>query len=394
MKIAILTNNRPHLGGISTYINNLTKGFNQLGHDVDIITPFGVGKNFKIINEESFKKFDSFFKNRQVLTLLAIYALEILIFYQTLKACLKNKYDFFYPINVTVANAIRPLEKILKLKVILNPISTNHGELLSQGKIKSGGFVAKIIIRQEKKAYKKAKVLVAIANHLAEYFKSLIVAAPPIYVIPCPFDEKIFYLDKKAGKIMRSKLSVENKFVILFVARMVKEKGPFEALEAFNKLAADNDNFSLIFVGDGPLKDEVGQKAKNLSLADKVKILGFVPENEIGAVYNAADVLIMPAFTYRGLKQGQGTVPQEAMACGVPVIVSACGGLTDTVQNEKNGLLIEEQNIDQLVQAILRIKNDGHLGQSLIKQGLIDVNQRYQRCAVAQKIIDVYQKTF
>lgn len=395
MKIAIITNNRPHVGGISNYINNVAEGMRQLGHKVDIITPFGTSDKFKVLKTDSFKKLDSFFKNREFLTLLAIYVTKFLIFIQTLLACRKNKYDFLYVTNVTVANAIRPLEKIFKLNVILNPISTMHGELLCQDKITENSWVAKRILAEEKRSYNNAKCLVAVAKHLAEYFAGFMPGRPQLPIIPCPYGEEKFYPDQQARKRMRAKLGLENNFVILFIGRMVREKGPFEALAAFKKLMRDAPDARLIFVGPGPLTQEVINRIKQDNLEEGVKFLGLLPDEEIGAVYNAADVVIMPSFTYKKYrKEGQGTVPMEAMACGTPVIAYACGGLVDTIQQERNGLLVEERDIDELAEAILRIKNDSELRKKIIQQALIDVKERYGLKVIAQQIIDIYQKSF
>ena len=395
MRIAIITNNRPHAGGINTYIENVVNGLKELGCQVDIITPFGISNKFKIIKSWVFNRTDTLLKNHGLATLLLIKVTQLLIFIWTLIANLKNKYDFLYPINVTVANAIRPLEKTMKLNIILNPISTVHGELVAQGKVKKNSWVAKRILKQEKKAYSKAKAIIAVAKHLAQYFDRISPKHAKISIVACPYDDKNFFYDEKARVTARKKLGLENKFVILFIARMVIEKGPLEALEAFKQVVKAENDVTLLFVGSGSLKEEITTLVKKNNLEEKVKILGFIPDDEVPKIYNAADVLITPTFTYKKLRQeGQGTTPQEAMACKVPVIASACGGLTDTIQHEKNGLLVQEKNIEDLAKAILRIKNDDQLRQNIVKQGYIDVQNRYKPKIIAQEIIDVYKETF
>ncbi len=395
MKIAIVTNNRPHIGGIYNYINNIAEGMRQLGHQVDIITPFGTSERFKVMKGGSIKKVDSFLKNRDFFTFLAISATQFLVFFQTLWACLKKRYDFLYVINVTAGNALRPLEKVLKLKIVLNPINTLYGELLCQDKIKEGSWVADWILAEEKSGYNKAKCLMAVSEHLAEYFANFIPSHPRLPIVPCPYDEIKFYPDQQAGKKMRDKLNLVNNFIILFIARMVIEKGPFDALDAFKKLMNDVPEARLIFVGPGPLTQEIINKIKQDNLEERVKFLGLLPDEDLGAIYNAADVVIMPSFAHKKhRKEGQGTVPMEAMGCGTPIIAYACGGLVDTIQNERNGLLVKERDVEGLAQAILRIKNDSELREKIIQQALIDVKERYGLKVIAQQIIDVYQKGF
>lgn len=156
----------------------------------------------------------------------------------------------------------------------------------------------------------------------------------------------------------RKALGVEDKFVLLSLGRLSRKKGFYDSIKALSYLK-DIDDIVLLVVGDGPERYNLDENAKNLSVKNKVKFLGFVSSDYLPKVYNAADLFIAP-FESRGrYMEGFPLVVQEAMACGVPVITTITSGLPELVENNTGGFLVPENSPQNIAEKIRELyEND------------------------------------
>jgi glycosyltransferase involved in cell wall biosynthesis len=131
---------------------------------------------------------------------------------------------------------------------------------------------------------------------------------------------------------------------MLFVARFASNKGVHVLMEAIQKLNKKGFKKKLQFnlAGKGPLYESYLQRY----LISNVKFLGFVPDEELPQIYKHNDAFVFPT-----LFEGMPTVVLEAMSYGMPVVVTDVGATAQLV-DEKNGFLIERDNVDALVHAI------------------------------------------
>lgn len=140
---------------------------------------------------------------------------------------------------------------------------------------------------------------------------------------------------KKKNRLKRDLGIREDETVFLFVGQLIQRKGVVPLLEAFIELAADNQKAKMLFVGKGPLENEL--KSMVLStLNDKVIFVSHLEFDALPSVYAAADILVLPSE-----EEVWGLVVNEALACGLPVIVSAQAGCApDLVVEGKTGWII------------------------------------------------------
>ena len=130
--------------------------------------------------------------------------------------------------------------------------------------------------------------------------------------------------------------------VMLFCAKLQPWKGPGDALEAFAR--ANVPNSYLVFAGDGPLRTSIEQRADELGVSERVRILGFVNQSQLPSVYCAADLLVLPS-----LYEPFGFVVNEAMLCGCPVAVSdRVGAKYDLVRQGETGYVFPTGDVDAL----------------------------------------------
>ncbi|MCL6633325.1 MAG: DUF1957 domain-containing protein [Alicyclobacillus herbarius] len=121
--------------------------------------------------------------------------------------------------------------------------------------------------------------------------------------------------------------------MVLFIGRLVREKGVHVLLEAAPMILSEFPNCHFVIVGTGPMRDELQRLAIQLGVHERVRFTGFVSDEDRNQLLNQADVAVFPS-----LYEPFGIVALEAMAAAIPVVVSDVGGLTDIVQHGQNGL--------------------------------------------------------
>jgi len=128
------------------------------------------------------------------------------------------------------------------------------------------------------------------------------------------------------------------RFTYLFVGVVSRAKGVDLLLDAFKVLNIPGK--ILRIVGSGPVQDQ-----PPISLRNQVQFEGFVPHSKLSQEYLTSDVLVLPSRF-----DGFGMVVTEAMACGLPVIVSSAVGAADLVEHGRNGWIFQSENSQQLAE--------------------------------------------
>lgn len=148
---------------------------------------------------------------------------------------------------------------------------------------------------------------------------------------------------------VRRELKIVNP-VLLFVGRLVQEKGLTYLLSAFNEARKSLRNVHLVLVGDGPLRRELEHYCAVNSL-DNVRFVGFVQPDQLPRYYAIADGLVLPS-----VRETWGFVVNEAMACGLPIIVTdQVGSANEIVLNTANGFVVPAADSYSLAVAIVKL---------------------------------------
>ncbi len=147
---------------------------------------------------------------------------------------------------------------------------------------------------------------------------------------------------------------------VLCVARLIERKGQRHLIEAVQRLAAHGQAVSVELIGEGDARAAYKQYAQSLSVADRVQFSGYVPREEIAAHYAAAHVFVLPSYN-----EGMSVATLEAMAAGLPVIVTRTGGTTELVAEGVNGLTFDWADVEALTFHLSRLAQDRSLARKM-----------------------------
>jgi glycosyltransferase involved in cell wall biosynthesis len=173
------------------------------------------------------------------------------------------------------------------------------------------------------------------------------------------------------------------------VSRLVPRKGLADVLCA---LARSRPDVELVVVGGGDPITDPGEAAlrslaTELGIDDRVTFRGRLAAPDVAAVMRSADALVCAPWY-----EPFGIVPVEAMACGVPVIGTAVGGLLDTVRDGVTGILVPPREPDALAAAIDRLLADPVRRRRMGAAGA-ERGSAYRWPRVAASVLDVYRRT-
>lgn len=215
-------------------------------------------------------------------------------------------------------------------------------------------------------------------------------------VIPCGFDpDEIWPVDRELARVVLG--LPQDCHLILQLGRMVPRKGVDTVIEGFERVIKGHRlNAKLIIVG-GETKNgefvvtpEIARLKKIVlseGIADHVDFRGPCRREELKYYYSAADLFVtMPWY------EPFGITPLEAMACGLPVIGSKVGGLKFTIQDQRNGFLIQPNDTDALGDAIAFTLNHPPLRQMMGQMGQRRVRELFGWEMITEAIALIYEK--
>lgn len=319
----------PNIGGVETHLDDLCKSLIKHGFQVTVLTyrPLQTKANWKIVEEK---------ENIQIIRLPWIPNL----FYRLVKSpilefiYLAPGIFIFLPlilglIRIDVIHAHGLIAgfvgifwgKIFHKRVVISLHSIYH--------FPKRGFYRNFAYW----IFNNANCNLGLSEQSVKEIKSLGVS-------PKKVAKFTYWIDLKKFKIRRN-LGWNDRFVVLFVGRLVEEKGIKVLLESVKFW---DKNIDLVIIGAGPLENEikyVSQRLKN------VKCIGPIDQNRLPLYYSGSDILIVPSTS----EEGFGRVILESLACGTPVIGANRGAISETMDQSVGKLInVSPGSIKQTVE--------------------------------------------
>lgn len=176
-----------------------------------------------------------------------------------------------------------------------------------------------------------------------------------IIVIPNGIDlERFQNLSREEA---RNKLQIKaDDKIIIFVGSLRPVKGVKYLIKAMKIVRQKEPNARLILIGNGEEKQDLIKLTGDLNLGNLITFVGEIPNEKVPEYMAASNVFVLPS-----LSEGFPLVSLEAMACGLPIVVSRVCGLPEIVEDGKNGFLVESGNPEQIAEKVLLLLEDDEL---------------------------------
>lgn len=185
----------------------------------------------------------------------------------------------------------------------------------------------------------------------------------------------------------RRKYAMDNEKIILYIGRLVHEKGIQHLISAMPKIINGYNDTKLIIGGKGGMYDELKEQAKALGIEDKVYFTGYLSSKEVQKMYKCADIAVFPS-TYEPF----GIVALEAMLAGVPTVVSDIGGLNEIVEHGVNGMKSYAGNCNSIADSVLSLLYNHQLCDNITKNAKNKVKQEFNWNKITNDTFFTYEK--
>lgn len=246
-------------------------------------------------------------------------------------------------------------------------------------------FPLKKNVLSRRKYTKNVDAIIAVSKGVKDVLVEGGIEAQRIHVIPDGIDFAPFE-DKTSKDYLRQELSfAPDDFLVGIVAHLADHKGHKYLIEASKYLREQTPKIKIIIVGEGPLKMELREQAKEIHVEDMVFFLGF--REDVPQILNSLDMFVLSSYL-----EGMGSSLMDAMACRLPIVATRVGGIPEVVKHGQTGLLVSPRSPKSLAKAILKIYEDKELAQRLGQKGYEIVHRKFSAESMAMKAIELYEE--
>ncbi len=385
MRILMLTWEYPPriVGGIARVVNDLSKRLIKDGHEVTVVTYkegnvpyYELDKGVKVYRVDNFMINATNFIDwiMQLNFNMIAKASEIIQ--------KEGKFDVIHAHDWLVAYAAKTLKQSFDIPLVSTIHATeagrNSGIRDSQQKY--------INDTEWMLTYESTEVIVN-SNYMKGELQRLFgLPFEKINVVPNGVNLNLFN-DIERDYDFRRRYAMDNEKIILFMGRLVYEKGIQTLIAAMPKVLQYYNDAKLVIAGKGGMIDELRNQVNYLGLGSKVYFTGYLGSKDVQKMYKCADVAVFPS-TYEPF----GIVALEGMLSGTPVVVSDIGGLNEIVEHGVNGMKSYAGNPNSLADSILTLLFDQKLCDTVSKNAKLKVKTEYNWAKIAQDTHLAYQK--
>lgn len=189
-----------------------------------------------------------------------------------------------------------------------------------------------------------------------------------VRIVPLGTDPAHFRPGVSTSEV-RARYSLEDGRWLLTVARLVAHKGIDTVLHVVAALAREHPTLRYAIVGSGPMQAQLEALARTLGVTSRVRFLTDVPDSDLPALYNNAEIYLGVSRPAELMMEGFGISLSEASACGVPVVGGSSGGIPDAVLENETGLLVDARTAKPVVDAVRLLLSDRELAKRLGEGG-------------------------
>jgi glycosyltransferase involved in cell wall biosynthesis len=173
--------------------------------------------------------------------------------------------------------------------------------------------------------------------------------------------------------------------------RLIEKKGLRVSLRVFARFAARHPASTFTIAGEGPLRNELGQLAAELGVAEKVFFAGFISQTQLRELFYQSHIFLHPSEVGGdGNQEGVPNSMLEAMASGLPVFATEHGGIPEAIENGRSGILVNERDDEALARALFeRTANPDGLA-AIARNGAEVVRNHFEQTGQTRQLEDYY----
>ena len=267
--------------------------------------------------------------------------------------------------------------------VLANELYQKYGVPFIVTEHASGYSLGKYDARQIKQAsatLKSASRLLAVSPNLAKDLQKVFLDSEYNWeIVPNCINSEF------QNVVPERRVNKNNEFVFLAVALLTKNKSVDTLIRAFSKISSRYKNFVLRIGGDGPERARLEDLCKQLNLEDRISFLGRLDRHQVIDEMSTANM-----FTLSSNYETFGVVVVEALACGLPVISTRCGG-PESIVNDCNGFLVPTRDEEALAEAMVRAYEEySQFDAQRIRQQCLS---RYSAEVVTKQLMQIYKES-
>jgi phosphatidylinositol alpha-1,6-mannosyltransferase len=370
----------PRTGGGATYAYELANALGELGHEVDVYTQAVPGEDGPEWTHPN-------------VTVTRITKARPLVVFSTLYftiACRRRidfvQYDVIHGTLMPASTlAFDPfLLGSIDAPLVLTSHGTSYDEARSVNPERPVDYVFRyffhpVNVLMDAVAGRFADRIVAVSDHTREQLRDLYrFDEEKLVTVPPGIDTERF----RPVEEVHPEVDPDRES-ILVLSRLDPRKGIDKAIRAFARL--DRSQAELLIAGTGRLEESLKELAKELGVREDVRFLGFVPDEELPALYSSVDLFVLPS-EYEGF----GIVFMEAMACGTPVIGTDVGGVPTAIDDGESGAIVPRDGIDELAERMDALLSDSSRYGAMV-EGARGWAERHDWTEIASEVNGAYR---
>lgn len=242
-----------------------------------------------------------------------------------------------------------------------------------------------IIVAEKMASFCTDKLIVLTELAKQDYLARKIIKAEKIAVIPSGMDIKSFHkfelLDKERKRQEWGFRNTDS--CVVLASRLAHVKGSDIGVEIAKRVYEKRKDIVFVFVGSGPMEEELKQKVQENELIDTVRFLGW--RDDVLEIIACADLLLQPSRN-----EAVGRSLLEAQLLGTPVVASRVGGIPEIVHDGHTGLLFKREDVQDAIEAIERLVDDRKYALNLAANAKQWVKENFSAEDMIRKIKDLY----
>ncbi|MBB3110755.1 1,4-alpha-glucan branching enzyme [Paenibacillus phyllosphaerae] len=372
------------VGGLSRHVFDLSRKLAEQQIEVHVVTTHVDGYPSYEVNQGVHVHRVATYQTQSVQFMEWVFQLNLaMTTYATDLIKHYGPFDLIHAHDWIVGQAAKALKHKFQLPLIATIHATEHG--------RNHGLHTPLQHRihalEWELTYEAWRVIVCSEYMRGEVLRLFHLPADKVDTIPNGVEtEAVVRVEENAAAIQSRYASPEEK-VILFIGRLVREKGVHVLIESFPSVLASCPEAKVIIAGHGPMQEDLKQLAYRIGVAHKVDFVGYADDKMRNELLKIAAVAVFPS-----LYEPFGIVALEAMAAGTPVIVSGTGGLQEIIQHGVDGFTVLPDDAASLTLHTVKMLEFEDMAKAMSRKAFHKVNTRYNWDRIGEMTTGVYDR--